>query len=124
MTRSVNQVSLQIWRDRLEQFGKAHVTVGQFCKSINVSVATFYYWKQKLAGIGPIKGRMTTGAPLSAPGRAVAPNSRAFVPVLIGPKPVDERVTIEFVDGKRISVPCEAVAALRVVVQELQMRAE
>jgi hypothetical protein len=130
MARSVNQGALQLWRDRFLQFDKSPLTVARFCKSIRVSVATFYYWKQKLENETVSKGEVPEGAQGVARSRIAAPNSRAFVPVFIDPRPViaprpdGGQVTVELACGSRIRVPCEAVAVLRVLVQELQMRDE
>jgi hypothetical protein len=104
------------------QFDKSPLTVARFCKSIRVSVATFYYWKQKLEGETESKGGVPERAQDVARTQIAAPNSRAFVPVLIASKPEYSQVTVELACGSRIRVPCEAVAVLRAIVQELQLR--
>jgi hypothetical protein len=39
----------QLWLDRLNRFADSGMTVEDFCKSEQVSVPSYYYWKQKLA---------------------------------------------------------------------------
>ena len=39
---------LQLWSKRFDQFNAGSLTVQQFCVTVDCSVATFYYWKNKL----------------------------------------------------------------------------
>jgi transposase-like protein len=38
----------QAWRERLERFTRADMTVAEFCAEEGVSVASFYQWRRKL----------------------------------------------------------------------------
>ncbi len=38
----------QLWSKRFNQFNAGSLTVQQFCVTVDCSVATFYYWKNKL----------------------------------------------------------------------------
>ena len=39
----------QLWVVRMQRFAGSGQTVVEFCKAENVSVPTYYYWKQKLS---------------------------------------------------------------------------
>lgn len=40
--------TVELWRQRLQRFDSASMTVAQFCQLESVSQASFYKWKKKL----------------------------------------------------------------------------
>lgn len=48
MAATSNPKSLQLWSERFDQFNAGRLTVQQFCLTVHCSVATFYYWKNKV----------------------------------------------------------------------------
>lgn len=49
MSRSADPQLRQWWRELLKGFDSTRETVGQFCRRHEVSTASFYRWRQKLA---------------------------------------------------------------------------
>jgi len=52
MGRGVDAVKRAQWRRRLQRFERSDWTVAEFCLEEQVSPATFYYWKKRLAAVG------------------------------------------------------------------------
>ena len=48
MSRSTDAGKLVVWRDRMERFARGDLSVGSFCAREHVSVASFYYWRDKM----------------------------------------------------------------------------
>jgi transposase-like protein len=55
MSRVSDPDVLRQWSERLAQFQQTPQTIGQFCRSIGCSVATFYFWKRKVERGKPSK---------------------------------------------------------------------
>ena len=81
MSGSSDPKKLAVWRERFERFSSSGLAVARFCARERVSVASFYYWRQKLAVNGqpaprPVLGhkgqrrRMTNGHPQHRTGSA------------------------------------------------------
>lgn len=49
MTRTSNPRLRQAWQSRIDAQPNSGLTVAQFCTQHRCSVASFYYWKRKLA---------------------------------------------------------------------------
>jgi len=39
---------LQVWNETLDQWKESGMSIVGFCRKMNLSVATFHYWKKKL----------------------------------------------------------------------------
>jgi len=114
MSRSCDPQKLGVWRGRLERFSRSGLPVERFCARERVSVASFYYWRQKLRP-GPLataEGRRKRGLHRSASRRAGVFQPVRVVPALSG-------VCIHLPGGTRIEVRAEQVEAVRAVVGEV-----
>jgi len=50
MSRSVNAEKRALWQARLNAYPQSGLTISEFCKERNCSVASYYQWKRKLEG--------------------------------------------------------------------------
>jgi transposase-like protein len=48
MTRQVNQVLRDQWRQRIERQGASGLSIAEFCRRENVSAHSFYVWRRNL----------------------------------------------------------------------------
>jgi len=103
MSRSTDPRKLALWRERFERFSLGELAVGPFCARERVSVASFYYWREK---VGKLR-RPTQGGPGGGrPG--------VFQPLrVVGAAPA---VRIELPCGTRIEVAGEDLEVVRTVV--------
>jgi hypothetical protein len=51
MPRSTDSGKLALWRERFERFSRGRLAVGPFCARERVSVASFYYWREKVGQV-------------------------------------------------------------------------
>ncbi len=107
MSRSSSHSKQAIWKQRFKEFSNSQHTVEQFCDGVGCSVATFYYWKHKLEADSPKESSEPPAKP------------SAFVPVVIRSGSTTP-VIIRLIDGTRVTVPVEALAALDVVLNHVQ----
>ena len=103
MPRSTDTRKLALWRERFERFSLGELAVGPFCARERVSVALFYYWRDKIGKLGrPSQGRPR----IDRPG--------VFQPVrVVGAAPA---IRIELPGGTRIEVATEDLEVVRTVV--------
>ena len=121
MARSSNPANVRLWQARFKQYRDSHLTIAQFCKFIGCSVATFYYWKQRIQSEQQIAVAPTQSSSLTSPSKssssAIAqPN---FLPVVVANRPV-ERVSIRLSNGTLIHIPCAAMEAIHAVLEHVQ----
>lgn len=90
MSRSPNLRKRSQWLDRVRRFARSKCSVADFCQREQVSVASFYQWRRKLAD-------MSTDL---SDGRA--PTRKNFVPVQVTAA-ADLQVT--FPNGTRLTLP-------------------
>lgn len=103
----------KVWRERLERFGTLEMKVKEFCVEEDVSVASFYDWRRKLAKPMADRDGQEDGEPSYPSERP----SSVFAPIVVGPLPAT--VSIRLPDGVQIDVPSENLAAVRTVIGEL-----
>lgn len=48
MSRTQNESTKVVWRDRLARFDRNDLTVKQFCRQEGMSDATFCHWRKRL----------------------------------------------------------------------------
>jgi len=48
MSRSTDSRKLALWQERFERFSRGGLAVEPFCAREQVSVAAFYYWREKV----------------------------------------------------------------------------
>lgn len=76
MRRGPDPAKVRVWTRRLAKFEKSRQTVAQFCRDHDESIATFYYWKKKLAGVAADSGespRKPAGGKPGVPGPSFQP---------------------------------------------------
>jgi hypothetical protein len=44
----IDHAKFQLWKRRIAQFQKSHLTIAQFCKSIDCSTPTFHQWRRRI----------------------------------------------------------------------------
>jgi len=101
MSGTTDSQKLALWRERFARFSRGELPVGAFCAREQVSVASFYYWREKV-------GRPSQGRP-----RADRPG--VFQPVTV--VPVAPAVRIALPGGTRIEVGAEDLEVVRAVVE-------
>ena len=99
-----------VWGDRLRRYGRAGLTVAEFCRREGVSAPSFYQWRRRLAEASPVAA--STRSP-SGPGSDATP---AFQQVLLAGAGV---VAIELPSGVRVELPADRLALVRAVVSDL-----
>jgi hypothetical protein len=101
MARATNLQSRSLWHARLAQFSNSQKTVHEFCWSIGCSVATFYYWKRKLAADAPPK----------TPSQSI---DSSFIPVTLR-GPSSKRLRFQLPGGTRLSVLATDTATIAMI---------
>lgn len=96
MARSSNPELVRQWRERLQRFRHASVTVAEFCESEGYSVASFYQWRRKLQ----------SALPSVQPGASDRPASFVAVELLASTLRPEPR------PGLQIELPGGAIARL------------
>jgi len=103
MSRSTDARKLALWRERFERFSRGEWAVGRFCARERVSVASFYYWREKVGRVG-----------CASQDESRANRPGVFQPVaIVGAAPA---VRIELPGGVRIEVGTGDLEVVRTVV--------
>lgn len=110
MARSVDSDKRNVWRERLRRFERSRLTVEAFCRSEDVSVASFYHWRRMLA---PVAARFTSTTPATRRGEPVAIARQAFVPVEVV---ATTTIDIHLSNGARVAVPADNLTALQAAI--------
>lgn len=111
MARPVDFVKLRLWQQRLRRFERSNLTVAAFCQAEDVSLPSFYHWRNKLeASETPINLRRHE-APRDA--ERTAGSEHAFLPVDIVQSAT---VEIHLPNGARLAVPAGDQAALETAI--------
>jgi hypothetical protein len=112
MSRSTDTRKLALWRRRFERFSRGELAVGPFCARERVSVASFYYWREKAGGC--CRG---------GEGRPQTDRRSVFQPVTVVPTGSAEltaeaapAIRIELPGGARIEVRTGDLEVVRAVV--------
>jgi len=103
MSRATDSRKLALWQERFERFSRDEMAVGPFCARERVSVASFYYWREKVGKVGR-----------SSQDRPRANRPGVFQPVTV--VPAAPAIRIELPCGTRIEVGTADVEVLRTVV--------
>ena len=103
MSRSTDSRKLALWRERFSRFSRGELAVGPFCAREQVSVAAFYYWREKVG---------QAGRPSQE--RPHANRSGIFQPVAVVPAVAAVRIALPC--GTRIEVGTEDLEVVRAVV--------
>ena len=103
----------EVWRRRLQDFGRGNATIVEFCRRVGVPVWSFYYWRQRLQSgtITAASDRQRHGTATSTRHvrfvhRARRAGTRPrlnFVPIQVtGPRSVE----VHLPNGARVTIPC------------------
>lgn len=112
MSRSDDSGKLALWRERFRRFSLEGVSVESFCTREQVSVASFYYWREKVGKVGrPGQGRPRVNRPGVFQPVTVIPAGSASLTTEAAPA-----VRIELACGTRIEVGTENLEVVRAVV--------
>jgi transposase-like protein len=103
MSRVSDPVVVASWEQRLHEFSQSNLPVAAFCRQAGVSVATFYYWKRKLAP-------RSEGSPSKPVPR---PAGLRFVPVEITAGP---SIEVHLQSGARVVVRGHHPEVIRTVI--------
>jgi hypothetical protein len=103
MLRSTDPRKLALWRARFARFSRGELAVGPFCARERVSVASFYYWREKVGALEPPVER-----------RPRTDQRNVFQPVTV--VPAAPAVRIELPCGTRIEMGTEDLEVVRAVV--------
>ncbi len=107
MARTADPSRAAQWWQRLARFESSSLSVARFCQRERISVASFYYWRKKLADQSPASGPA---------GRSV-PQATAFQPVTV--VPAAPALAVRLPGGAHLEVPAGDYRTVRVVVREL-----
>ena len=107
MVRLAKGKAAGVWRERLDRFAGAGLSVKEFCAAEAVSEASFYQWRRKLAGARRKRQRRK-------PRREAA-----FVFQSVRVTPADAVWSIEFPGGVRIEAPVDHFKLARALVKEV-----
>lgn len=102
MSRGFDGEKVKLWRERFRRYAKSALSVEEFCQGEEVSAATFYHWRKKLA---------------PAPGRRPSGKRRAFRAVMLTPSTA--ALSVRLPGGATLEVPRENLDTVRAVVAEL-----
>ena len=117
MPRSTDSRKLALWRERFSRFSRGELAVGPFCARERVSVASFYYWREKVGKIGYASddgGKKAGEAGRVRQGRSRTDRRSVFRPVTV--VPTAPAVRIELPCGARIEVGVEDLEVVCAVV--------
>lgn len=113
MARSSDSPKVVAWRQRVRRFGRSGLTVVRFCEEEGVSTASFYRWRNRLAGQG-LPARNADARRSATTGVEQRP---VFQPVRL--TRAETPISIQLPGGVRVEMPTENLDAVRVVLGEL-----
>jgi hypothetical protein len=108
MSRRVNLDKRSEWLDRLRRFRRSNLSVTEFCRREEVSVASYYHWRQKLAKAA--SDLDANGAPVQATFLPVQIEGSAGLEVAF---PNGARVTLAALDRPHVQAFIESIAMAR-----------
>lgn len=94
MSRTIRGWRAREWRERLERYRQADLTVSMFCLREGVSEASFYLWRKKLGQTLRHRPEARSNEPVFAPIRLVA-----------SPGATTPLVTVQLPGGTRLEIP-------------------
>ena len=104
MSGTTDSQKLALWRERFARFARGEWGVERFCARERVSVASYYYWREKVG---------QAGGP--SQGRPYADRPGIFQPVTV--VPTTPAVRIALPGGTRIEVGAGDLEVVRAVVE-------
>lgn len=124
MARQIDRKLHDLWRRRIARQRRGSLSVAAFCERERVSTASFYAWKQKLAGGGSSQaGAVTRSKSARSTSASAATVARAtgnpFVQVPLATAPASPWIEIVLAEGAVVRLPQQNLAALQTVLQSL-----
>jgi hypothetical protein len=104
-----------LWRERLRRYERSGLTVAEFCDREDVSTASFYQWRRRLAEMA------ARPRPQGSVARQCSEVGPSFQQVTLSG--VGGVVAIELPSGVRVELPAHHVQLVQAVVADL-VRAE
>lgn len=106
MPRSVNGLSLGVWRERFAMPENATRTAKELGARFGVHASTVHYWRRRVADAERLQTASSKGSP-------------NFVPVMVKSIGDSDRVIVRLPGEVSITVPCEATNALITLLNQL-----
>jgi transposase len=105
MSRVASAEKRSQWRDRLQRFGRSQLSAAEFCRREQVSAASFYQWRRRLADESARR----------------RPTRASFVPVQVAPVQVAASIGVEvaFPNGARLTLPAHDHALIKTSIQAI-----
>ncbi len=128
MSRQVNPMRWNEWRQRLKRQRESGLSISEFCRQENLSPHTFYLWRRKLRPA--TRGASTAQRAHPAHGESVArrgaagsaalPRPTGFLQLPMTPGPQSPWIELSLADGTVVRVPQQNIAAVLAVLRELR----
>ena len=116
MGQSASAIRRSQWQQRLQRFTRSQMTVAEFCRREEVSVASFYQWRRKLAETATAAEAEVPFAPSAGP---------TFIPVRVAAGaslqvvfPNGAQLTLPAHDHELVTLSIAAIAAVRTTTGE------
>ena len=110
MGQSASAVRRSQWEQRVERFTRSQMTVSEFCRREEVSEASFYQWRRRLAE--------TATAKEAAVSQSVQPT---FIPVQVA---AGANLQVIFPNGTRLTLPIHDHELVKLSTREFRKRSE
>lgn len=108
MARPFDARKHELWRQRLARFRRSKLSVAEFCRSEQISQASFYQWRRKLDDRKPSSNRKNAE-------QLEAPSAAHFVPLQVASTPA--RLQLSFPNGAQLRIDVQDPLLLQAVVQ-------
>ncbi len=115
MTRQVNSVLWDEWRQRLKRQRESGLSITAFCRGENLSAHTFHAWRRKLQPV-----RQVRGIAAARQGRAASPRSTGFLQLPLAAGPQSPWIELALADGTVVRVPQQNITAVLAVLRVLR----
>ncbi|MGO9273161.1 MAG: IS66 family insertion sequence element accessory protein TnpA [Terriglobia bacterium] len=119
MSRQVNSVLWNEWRQRLKRQRESGLSICEFCRRENLSPHTFHSWRRKL----PAATREPSAMRPARQGRtamAAPPRPGGFLQLPVVRAPQSPWIELSLADGTVVRVPQQNTAAVLAVLRELR----
>jgi len=118
MTRQVNSVLWNEWRQQLKRQRESGLSITAFCRGEDLSPHTFYAWRRKLRPARQVRG-FATGRQGQARSTASS-RSTGFVQLPLAAGPQSPWIELALADGTVVRVPQQNITAVLAVLRVLR----
>ena len=109
MARPFDARKHELWRQRFARFRRSKLSVAEFCRSEQISQASFYQWRRKL------DDRKRPPSSRTSVEQLEVPTAEHFVPMTIASTPA--RLQLSFPNGVQLLIDAQDPQLLQAVVQ-------